>query len=882
MLPAKKMDHLDVAAVAILLLTVCSLPWMLGGAVPAGKLILVAGSCLTMILVIAAVVLQRRACSLPPAGTWLLLGISAIGMLHLLPFFPAAFEDMTHAVDFPGSVRGGDSGMADSPKAGSSWRTGRSVSPSLTRSHVAQWLALALLFCAAHDLLRTPGRIFAAFAATTFNACAITVVGLLQLFGGGKMIIGEEWQRYASKTSFGPFVNPNNAAGWLCVHLGVALGLLGLMWFAGSPSASAGFSEKRSWQNRFQDWWDRVLRRTSSLTPFHFLAMIAVGLILTGIAASLSRAGIVAGIAAVLIWGLCQSRGLRHPSVLAAAGVFVLLLAGFLVLFELDTLVLGELSTLKDPVSETTARLLHWSDSLGVVKDFPVLGAGQGTYRFCTLPYQRRWNQKWFVNADNQYVETIVESGILGLTLLLGFGFCSAKDSLNLPGMHAVRGVRGSFSETQARVLGATGIGVLLSQGLAMFFDFGVGLPSTAAALVAVLGAIAGVKSHLSAGWNRNEQRLPGLPVRVFGIGVRLCMVWSAGGFLYDLAAGHNLYAPIVQAERALEVPVNRERLLALPQIELELRKFLKHRPDDSDALRALMFLREAQARLSLADVLAETPVGDQDLQRMWEYLSPLGLADRILALQVQEPADRVATIRAAITKASVEYSWREELQVLQRAAPLTPGIRILSIASDVTSSGEAPNDKAIQGLLFAEPASARSLYFVGKFCFAAGDRERALRCWTRANAVSEVFRAPILSVAWNNWTHEECLKSLAPAGFEDTVAAAEQVSDLLLKSALWELADQQFQLLPRLPLTEHQRVQRARQLGNVRRDEALAWVNDCVVECPENMELRRLRAKLLEESGQVQEAIGEWFRIQHYCPDDLSVDASIRRLVDQ
>ena len=882
MLASKQTEFIEWAAIGALLSTVCVLPWLLGGAIPAGKLWLVAGGCLTLVFVLAAAALQKKRLLLPPGGVWLLAGLSGIGMLHLLPIFPVATAGMNHAVVFSGSPQRSDFEEAGvvGQQSSSSRNAGRSLSHSSTRSHIAQWLGLSLLFCATFDLVRTRRRLIFVFVVSTANGVALAVVGLLQFFAGGKMIVGEEWRRNVSSAAFGPFVNPNNAAGWLCVHLGISLGLLAFVWFPQLPISMARSKKSVTWQMRFHDCWDAVLSRTSTLTPFHCLSVFAVVLVMAAIAASLSRGGILAGVMGLMIWGLSQFRGLRGTSALVGIGFLVLVLSGFLILFDLDTLVAAELMTLKDPVSQSTARFLHWSDSLAIVRDFPLIGAGQGTYAFCTLPYQRRWVQSWFVNADNQYVEIIVESGLLGLILFVAFGAFVVRDSIRLLRAQGACGEQGSLSISHLRVLGATGLGVIVSQGMAMFLDFGIGLSSTAAALVMVSAAIAAAASPVSRMRRLDGDRQGRLSGSIVGASVRGCLVLSACVYLPDLAASHNIYASVIQTERALKAPITREQLLDLPGIEVQIRHLLKSRPDDSDALRALVYLVEARARLALVDSLAEVPVRNAELQKAWDSLSPVGLADRMIVLRSEGRSEMWARIRQESENASAGHSWHLDLQVLQLAAPLMPGTRGMRMASKFALSGEAPSEESLQDLLFAEPANARSLFFAGKFCFAAGYREWAVQCWSRANGVSEFFRGAILSIAWTQWAQDVCINELAPRRFQDTVSVAEQVTDPGLKDALWGLADKQWALLSMTSLTEREQVQRARQLRVVSgSDAALHWVDHCLLDLPRTIELRRMRAELLEESGQFEEALGEWFRIQHYHPHDSSAAASIRRL---
>ena len=875
-----KIDFLEWTALAILLATVSILPWMLGGAIPMATLSLVVGGSLALALALVAAVLQKRPMNIPPVGFWLLIGLSAIGVLHSLPVLPLATQGMKHAVSLPAGIASDANGGAAESATVVPWYPGRTVSQSSTRTQVAQWLGLSLVFCSTFELLRTRRRLAFALWVSTLNACAVAVTGLLQLFGNGQMIVGDSWQRYASRGSFGPFVNPNNAAGWLSVHVGISLGLVLIMWGAGRFSRGTQVPSKTQWRNPAAKWQERVLQRISTLTAWHFLVVVMVGLLLTAVAATLSRAGILACVAGFLIWTISQVRWIRGPVVLITTASLIILMLCLLMVFELDTLVVNELWTLKDPVSESTGRLLHWSDSLVITKDFPVIGAGQGTYRFCTLPYQRRWTQKWFVNADNQYVEVIVESGVVGLLLFLGMGVSGVKDSLRLLRTRIAAGAgRAELSEHRFS-LGATGLFVVLSQSLSMFFDFGIGLPSIASSVVMVLAALATVRWQLQVSAFSDLSGASNFLHSVSGVLVRVPVLVSAVSFLPDLWAEHRIYESVIQAERVLKAPVTRENLDLLPGIESELRRLLTSRPDDFEGLHALVRVVEGQSRLALADTFEGTAVADPQLQSAWAMLSPNGAAALTVALRWDDAKEWRGKLKAAVLAATAKHHWEKDLQTLQRAAHLMPELYAQKIAAVFAKTSEPPREKDVQDLLFAEPANARRLFHVGTYCFAAGDDRLSQICWTRSNAVSEAFRGEILKVVWNHGARETCLRDWAPQQFENTVAIALQTDEPELIAALWTLAEQQWEALPAESLSERQQIQRAMQLqkrGN--KVETLAWVDLCLSALPEHLELRRMRAGLLEELGRPDDALGEWLRIQHFAPKDMVADAAIRRL---
>jgi O-antigen ligase len=81
-----------------------------------------------------------------------------------------------------------------------------------------------------------------------------------------------------------------------------------------------------------------------------------------------------------------------------------------------------------DPViekfSETTKELPNrtsiWKDSLTLIKDFPLLGTGLGNFNLAYTLYKKEaFGPYVYDHAHNDYIELIVETGILGFTLVM-------------------------------------------------------------------------------------------------------------------------------------------------------------------------------------------------------------------------------------------------------------------------------------------------------------------------------------------------------------------------------------------------------------------------------------------------------------------------------
>ena len=874
---------LEWSSLLVATVTVCILPWLLGGAIPKARLVLQVGTIAAAVLTMLARIVSRRSFDIPPVGSWLLLGLAAIGIVQLQPWMPSAISLMNHAVhpEFREHLPHSISGSATRTIVTRIPADSRSAAPAMTRRHVAQWIAVAILLCVVADSLRQPDQLMWMLGLMCTNAGLLTILSLQQLFDTGSRGLSEQW--IISKTlPFGSFVNPNNASGWLLVHLAMAIGLVVIVW---------GKNPAIGWSRSFQrpTWKDQVLEaaaimrhRLASLNNIQIVSAVTVVLLLTGVAATLSRSGIVAGVFCVVVCAASRMQMRKSLLLLLPFSILLVCVSIFLTAFELDTLVLAELTTLKDPVSESTSRLLHWSDSLGSMRDFPLLGAGQGAYAWSTLPYQRRGGSHWFMNADNQYVEILVESGLLGFVLFAGFGMLLTVLSIQLILKKSPsRSEQGLWSHRIA--IGLAGMAMMASQGIVAFFDFGIGLSSTLAAIAVFAGVL--TATHRSQpSTSRAHQAWYALDGGVAGWVLRLALVSAACGAVAELHHADQIYPAIVESARLFDSPVTRDALARLPVLDEQLTAALKNYPDDPLVRDSLVDVVEARFRLRLIDALAPPgpPVDGAQLQSAWTQLTPLGLAERVVMLKKNQDPASFKGIQSLVKTLSEEFPWQEMARDASRRIPLAPGLAV-DAASGSISVGEL-DDAQLSELTvvrFAHPAGARWLYQCGIVCLIADHPQQAVAFWNQSAEFSESFRVNILVDALRFCTPEQSLELFAPTEYAATVRAGLSMPNPDLQEGLWKVAELQWPTAVRNP-TADQRIQRANYL--LRRESpeaALEWIDVCLAEFPQTLPLRQTRAETLEKLGKFDEAIGEWLRYEHYDPKSSLPAASIKRLMD-
>jgi O-antigen ligase len=262
---------------------------------------------------------------------------------------------------------------------------------------------------------------------------------------------------------FGPFVNRNHFGTWAVIAVPMCLGYLAAHTAAHHHRAA----EHAALRRRIVTFFDgRAMGLTTS-----------AGLMLVGIAVSLSRSA-MAGIAAAAVVGLLlrHARGESGGRAIwwiagGAVGVAALTLA------ELRADVLGmRLSTAGVSAAN---RLLIWRDTIPIIRDFWLTGTGAGTYVTSMLVYQRS-SPGWLYNqAHNHYLQVVSEGGLLLAVPVFGALALYVRDAWRR--LHADRS--GMFWIRAGAFCGLAGIAV---QSL---WETGLTMPANAA-LAAIAAAV--------------------------------------------------------------------------------------------------------------------------------------------------------------------------------------------------------------------------------------------------------------------------------------------------------------------------------------------------------------------------------------------------------
>ena len=119
-----------------------------------------------------------------------------------------------------------------------------------------------------------------------------------------------------------------------------------------------------------------------------------------------------------------------------------------------------------NPSTESnTSRLLMWSTSIDIFKEFPILGVGTGDYDDVLTSVNERYGNSGVAihryNSHNQFLNTTVQLGLLGLVVLITlflYGFKMAYQQRNIIGLFTLscfflNFLFESFIESQAGII---------------------------------------------------------------------------------------------------------------------------------------------------------------------------------------------------------------------------------------------------------------------------------------------------------------------------------------------------------------------------------------------------------------------------------------------
>lgn len=506
----------------LLLLLLAWLPFAFGGVLPLSHLVLVGGTAAIALLCGLRAVLGGAGFAWSVAFVPLSLFLLLVGF-QVLPLAPATVAGF-----------GAENGrlwselLAEPPlQGGMPAAVTLSLAPAATWTDLRLLVALSLLFVLVIQVYRSRDAVRRLLMGVSMLGALLALLAVLQTLSGTDKLLWI-WDSPVGRASSGPFVHYGHFSQFvnLTIGCGIALLLLRLT--------------DRDQRDRYQVE-DLVadLRAPDRRFDLFLLGFVVVGII--AISLSRSRNGVismvVAGVvvAALLHW----TRFLRGMgwslAGLAAVAFVVLLLVGFDPVYD-------RMATLEDPEDAYSGRLAIAQDALTAAGKFLGLGSGQGSFAAVFPLFDTSERGGRAAHAENQYLELLVETGVVGVGLAVLFVLAIAW-----PWFRRLRRRRcGQDAVLFGLAFGAVAVAFHATT------DFGLRIPSVAALMVVCLGlVVARVGSRVLGGGAGR-----GLGA-VVGFGGALLLAWQLPAIERErVAYGHQEAAEALgkRADRATEL----------------------------------------------------------------------------------------------------------------------------------------------------------------------------------------------------------------------------------------------------------------------------------------------------------------------------------------
>ncbi len=546
-------------------------PWPFGSVQPWAILALTTAGLLTGVVALGLGAVRGDTTG-PAVPLWPLAGFVALGLAQLVPL-PPAF----HAVLAPGShAVWHPAEPAAAAVLGGGWAP-VSVDPASTLRAVALVASLGLLASLAAPALARPR--LAAAAATTVAAGGflLSVYAIFARARFGTLLYGR--LPVPTVAPFGPFVSKNHFAGWVTMAALLTAGL------------ALGLAEDA--RRRGRDW------TTGSRAGAIVLALVAaVAMALAGLA-SLSRGGgiaLAAGTAALVVLLMLRRGGRKRKGLLPS-----LALAGALGLV-LVALVPPETHARMRSLSGASLRLDTWRDGLRLALASPVVGSGLGAFHDAYPRFKRGHGELRVEHAENDYVETLAETGLVGLGLVLIGGALLVMGSAREAGSDVGGVVRG---------VGTGALAGLVALAVHSAVDFNLRIPSNAALAAALAAAAAGVAGV--------RPRLPSRPASAL-----LALLAFALLAAVVVLPAEPWRAARDEVRRVGRATTPESRALRLERAEVALGRLLRRRPAHAESWLMLAGVRAGEGDPASATSLADHAVAlDPEREALREAARP-------------------------------------------------------------------------------------------------------------------------------------------------------------------------------------------------------------------------------------------------------------------
>ncbi|MBN1663687.1 MAG: O-antigen ligase family protein [Deltaproteobacteria bacterium] len=333
-----------------------------------------------------------------------------------------------------------------------------SLNPYATRQALILFLSYAAVFFVVISHYRTKAQVKSLVKTILYMGVFLVIFAIVQKLTWNGYIYWIYPIDEALKSEFSiwaPFINRNHFAGYMEMAIPLGMGLL--IYYAPSLKTLTG----APLPTRIAHFWARDKHVPATLLLLLVLIMTAA-LFMT-----FSRGGIMGFIVSAIFftWITRKRRSLRiKTGMLAFLASMIFVAVIFAAWDRLE-------QRFADLDRGHVGRLNVFQDSLGIVKDYPAVGTGLGTFENAYMRYKTTEPKLLFDHAHNDYLELLTDTGIIGVlvasAMALFFFLSIFRRWLT---KHSMFG----------KCLGAGGLSSCLAIAAHSFMDFNLHIPANA------------------------------------------------------------------------------------------------------------------------------------------------------------------------------------------------------------------------------------------------------------------------------------------------------------------------------------------------------------------------------------------------------------------
>jgi O-antigen ligase len=229
--------------------------------------------------------------------------------------------------------------------------------------------------------------------------------GMVQYLTGYQKIFGFTKQFYTDDAT-GTYINHNHFAGFL--ELVIPFAAMMVFYNLQSPSAHGVPERRRLRGGRYS---------LSLHPPILFYAFLVI-LLLMAVVFSRSRMGIFSVLASLILMAFLGRLGGGRRAWMVITLLVIACSMTYAVWIGLDPVISRFETLTPSALEDPSGRLAMWRQASGIIRDYPTVGTGLGTFVVAFRRYQTTSLDFLLDHAHNDYLEVTTDTGILGAALL--------------------------------------------------------------------------------------------------------------------------------------------------------------------------------------------------------------------------------------------------------------------------------------------------------------------------------------------------------------------------------------------------------------------------------------------------------------------------------